>query len=164
MLSATSAVGGQDADAAAASVAVDLADRVFQGEQTTATATFRNTGTKPKDDVVLTPVGARGLDARVGVGRPGRYREAGDSATAEFVFEVTDAAAADLQTVTVNAAYTSQQQARTVSGANQLYVAYGSLAGAVQRRVRSPTSRPRRPATSTAGGPRSRRRRSQPQG
>ena len=54
----------------------------------------------------------------------------GGSATAEFVFEVTDAAAADLQTVRVDAAYTSQREPQTVSGANQLYVAYGSLAGA----------------------------------
>ena len=56
--------------------------------------------------------------------------KAGGSANAEFVFEVTDASAADLQTVTVEAAYTSKGEPNTVSGANQLYVAYGSLAGA----------------------------------
>ena len=129
-LTATSGVGGQEADAAAASVAVELADRVFQGEQTTVTATFRNTGTKPKDDVVLTPAAPEGWTLVSASGDEVGTVKQGDSATAEFTFEVTDAAAADLQTVTVTAAYTSQKQARTVSGANQLYVAYGSLAGA----------------------------------
>ena len=144
-LTDTSAVGGTNADAAAASVAVDVADRVFQGEQTTVTATFRNTGTKSKDDVVLTPSAPEGWTLVSSSGdRIGTVKKGG-SATAEFVFEVTDAAAADLQTVRVDAAYTSQREPQTVSGANQLYVAYGSLAGAFN--AISITDR----ATATAG-------------
>ncbi len=130
VLAATSAVGGKDADAYAASVAVDLADRVFQGDETTATATFRNTGTKAKDGVVLTPVAPEGWTLVSSTGDEVGTVQAGGSATAEFVFEVTDAASADLQTVTVEAAYTTQRDPNTVSGANQIYVAYGSLAGA----------------------------------
>lgn len=130
VLAATSAVGGKDADATAASVSVDLADRVFQGDETTVTATYRNTGTKKKDDVVLTAQVPEGWTLVSSKGdEPGRV-DAGDSATAEFVFVVTDKAAADQQTVTVTADYTSQRAAHKVSGANQLYVAYGSLAGA----------------------------------
>lgn len=130
VLAATSAVGGRDADASAASVSVDLADRVFQGDETTVTATFRNTGTKAKDDVVLTPAAPEGWELVSATGDRAGTVQAGGSASAEFVFEVTDAAAADRQTVGVEAAYTSQRSPQTVSGANQIYVAYGSLAGA----------------------------------
>lgn len=131
VLTDTSAVGGQDADAAAASVDVGLADRVFQGEQTTVTATFTNTGAKAKDDVVLTPVAPEGWSLVSAAGDRAATVEKGASITAEFVFEVTDAAAADAQTVTVTAAYTSaSKQQREVAGANQLYVAFGSLQGA----------------------------------
>ncbi|GAA1808374.1 NPCBM/NEW2 domain-containing protein [Agromyces neolithicus] len=130
VLAGTSSVGGRDQDATAASVAVDLGDRVFQGAQTTVSATFRNTGTKAKDGVVLTPVAPEGWTLVSSNGDQVGTVKAGGSASAEFVFEVTDAAAADLQTVSVEAAYTSQGDPNTVSGANQLYVAYGSLAGA----------------------------------
>ncbi|GAA1955540.1 NPCBM/NEW2 domain-containing protein [Agromyces allii] len=129
-LTDTSGVGGQDADAAAASVAVDLAQRVFQGEQTTVTATFRNTGSKAKDGVVLRPVAPEGWSLVSSSGDQVGTVKKGGSASAEFVFEVTDAAAADLQTVTVEAAYTSKGEPYSASGANQLYIAYGSLAGA----------------------------------
>ncbi|MFF2370484.1 NPCBM/NEW2 domain-containing protein [Agromyces sp. NPDC058110] len=129
-LTSTTGVGGDDAELSAASVAVDVANRVFQGEQTTVTARFRNTGSKSKDGVVLTPGAPEGWSLVSASGdRVGTVKKGG-TATAEFVFEVTDAAAADLQTVNVEAAYTSQRTAGTVSGANQIYVAYGSLAGA----------------------------------
>jgi alpha-glucosidase len=144
-LTDTSGVGGQEADAAAASVAVELAERVFQGEQTTVSATFTNTGSKAKDDVVLTPAAPEGWTLVAASGDQVGTVKKGDSATAEFVFEVTDAAAAGLQTVTVSAAYESGSQPRTVSGANQLYVAFGSLAGAFN--AVSITDR----ATATAG-------------
>ncbi|WP_309129696.1 NPCBM/NEW2 domain-containing protein [Microbacterium sp.] len=130
VLAATSAVGGRDADAAAASVAVDLADRVFQGEDTTVTATFRNTGTKKKDGVTLTPQVPDGWTLLSSDGAEPGSVEAGATAEATFGYTVTDAAKADLQTVTVVAEYTSQKSPQTVSGANQIYVAYGSLAGA----------------------------------
>lgn len=130
VLASTSGVGGRDQDASAASVAVELGDRVFQGEEISVGAAFRNSGTKAKDDVVLTPVAPEGWTLVSATGdRPGTVK-AGEAATAEFVFEVTDAAAADLQTMIVEAAYTSQGAAASASGANQIYVAYGSLAGA----------------------------------
>lgn len=130
VLASTSAVGGRDADVTAASVSVDVDERVFQGEQTTVTATFRNTGTKKKENVVLTPVAPDGWTLVSAEGdRPGLV-DAGSSATATFTFEVTDAAAADRQSVKVTADYVSQQSTQQVSGANEIYVAYGSLAGA----------------------------------
>lgn len=129
-LTDTSGVGGQDVDVAAASVAVDLVDRVFQGDETTVTATFTNTGAKAKDDVVLTPLAPEGWSLVASSGDQVGTVKKGGTASAEFVFEVTDAAAADLQTVAVEASYTSTGQSNTVTGANQLYVAYGSLAGA----------------------------------
>lgn len=129
-LTDTSGVGGQDADLAAASVTVDLVDRVFQGDETTVSATFTNTGSKAKDDVVLTPVAPEGWTLVSSNGAEAGTVKKGGTASAEFVFEVTDAAAADLQTVAVEAAYTSKGRQHTVTGANQLYVAYGSLAGA----------------------------------
>ncbi|MFF2273620.1 NPCBM/NEW2 domain-containing protein [Agromyces sp. NPDC058136] len=129
-LTDTSGVGGQDAEVSAASVAVDLVDRVFQGDETTVAATFTNTGNQAKDGVELTPVAPEGWTLVSASGeRPGTVKK-GASASAEFVFEVTDAAAADLQTVAVQASYTSKGTPKTVTGANQLYVAYGSLAGA----------------------------------
>lgn len=130
VLASTSSIGGRDQEASAASVSVDLGDRVFQGERATVGATFRNTGAKAKHDVTLTPVAPDGWTLVSATGdRPGTVLGS-DAVTAEFDFEVTDAAAADLQTVTVEAAYTSQREAAAVSGANQIYVAYGSLAGA----------------------------------
>lgn len=130
VLTATSAVGGRDADVTAASVSVDVDERVFQGEETTLTATFRNTGTKKKENVVLTPVAPAGWTLVSSEGdRPGLVN-AGASATASFTFEVTDVAEADQQTVKVVAGYTSQKLAQEVTGANEIYVAFGSLAGA----------------------------------
>ncbi len=131
VLSGTSAVGGRDQDASAASVDVTLEDRVFQGTQTTATATFTNTGSAAKDDVVLTPELPEGWNLVSATGESADRVEPGASMTAEFVLEVTAESGADLQTVTVTAAYTSASgQQVEVSGANQLYVAYGSLQGA----------------------------------
>ncbi|MEF3402758.1 NPCBM/NEW2 domain-containing protein [Agromyces sp. CCNWLW203] len=131
VLSGTSAVGGRDQDAAAASVDVALDDRVFQGEQTTATATFTNTGSAAKTGVSLTPVLPEGWNLVSATGDTADRVEPGASITAEFVLEVTAESGADLQTVGVTAAYTSaSNQQVEVSGANQLYVAYGSLQGA----------------------------------
>lgn len=113
-----------------ASVSVDLEDRVFQGDETTLTATFRNTGTKKKEGVTLTPQVPEGWTLVAAEGAKPGIVEAGGSAKATFEYTVTDAAEADLQTVTVVADYTSQRTQQTVSGANQIYVAYGSLAGA----------------------------------
>ncbi|WP_022891057.1 NPCBM/NEW2 domain-containing protein [Agromyces subbeticus] len=130
-LTGTSAVGGRDQDAAAASVDVTLEDRVFQGEQTTATATFTNTGSAAKTGVALTPVLPEGWTLASATGDSADRVEPGASITAEFVIAVTEQSGADLQTLTVKAAYTSaSNQQVEVAGANQLYVAYGSLQGA----------------------------------
>lgn len=130
VLSATSAVGGRDADVAAAAVSVDLDERVFQGETTMVTATFRNTGTKKKEDVVLTPSAPEGWTLVEAKGAEVARVDAGKSVLAEFVFEVPEGTAGGSQTVSVEAAYTSQKTEASTSGANQIYVAYGSLAGA----------------------------------
>lgn len=129
-LAATSAVGGRDAEVWAAQVSVALADRVFQGDTATVTATFRNTGTKKKDGVVLTPAAPEGWRLVSSTGDRAARVDAGGTATATFVFEVPEGTAGGLQTVSVDAAYSSQKNPGTASGANQLYVAYGSLAGA----------------------------------
>ncbi|GAA2886531.1 NPCBM/NEW2 domain-containing protein [Microbacterium esteraromaticum] len=130
VLSATSAVGGRDADLTAAAVSVDLEERVFQGDATTVTATFRNTGSKKKENVTLSPQLPDGWEVVSAEGERAALVEPGASFTATFEVKVTDAAEADLQTVTVTAAYTAQKTSQKVSGANQIYVAYGSLAGA----------------------------------
>ncbi|WP_240665888.1 NPCBM/NEW2 domain-containing protein [Agromyces sp. LHK192] len=130
-LTDTSGVGGQDADAAAASVSVALDGRVFQGDRTTVSATFANTGRKAKTDVALTPTAPDGWTLVSATGDRHDRVDAGGSVTGEFVYELTDQAAAGAQTVRVGAEYTSaSRQVVTVSGANQLYVAYGSIAGA----------------------------------
>ncbi|UYO97802.1 NPCBM/NEW2 domain-containing protein [Microbacterium sp. M28] len=129
-LTATSAVGGRDADASAAEVSVEVEERIFQGDTTTVTATFRNTGTKKKEDVVLVPTAPEGWKLLSSTGDRVPLVEAGGSATASFVFEVPEGTAGGLQTVSIEASYSSQKAKSTASGANQLYVAYGSLAGA----------------------------------
>ena len=130
VLAATSAVGGRDADVAAAAVSVGVDERVFQGETTTVSATFRNTGTKKKTDVTLTPTAPEGWKLVSAKGDAIARVDAGDSATATFEFEVPEGTAGGSQTVTVNAGYHSKKTEAQVSGANQIYVAYGSLAGA----------------------------------
>ena len=163
-LTATSGVGGQEADAAAASVAVELADRVFQGEQTTVTATFRNTGTKAKDDVVLTPAAPEGWTLVSASGDRGRHREAGRLRHGRVHLRgdgCRSSRPADRDGH--RGLHVAEAGAHGVRGEPALRRV--RIAGrCLQRRVRSPTSRPRRPGTSTAAAPRSPRRRSQPQG
>lgn len=131
VLHSTSAVGGDDADAAAASVDVALPAQAFQGDEVTVTATFTNTGTKHKRDVVLTPTAPEGWTLVSAEGDRAATVKKGASVQAQFVFRISDEAAASRQTVSVTAEYTSgSKQRREVTGANQLYVAYGSLQGA----------------------------------
>ncbi|NJC20988.1 alpha-glucosidase (family GH31 glycosyl hydrolase) [Arthrobacter pigmenti] len=127
----TSAVGGQDADSFAAQVNVGLEEQVFQGNNTTVTATFVNAGTKPKFDVVLTPELPEGWEVLESSGTEARKVDPGKSVTAEFVVTPSSDAAAGLQTLRVSADYKDVSKTeRSVSGANQLDVAYGSLQGA----------------------------------
>ncbi|MDD0859634.1 glycoside hydrolase family 31 protein [Arthrobacter alpinus] len=55
-LKSTSAVGGADSDATAAEVAVQLEAKVFQGQKTHASASFTNTGSNAKTNVVIAAV------------------------------------------------------------------------------------------------------------
>src|SRR5699024_3611736 len=76
----TSAVGGTDGDAGAAQVRVAVADQVFQGEDTTVTASFSNFGDQDKTDVTLAPKLPRSEERRVGKegrseGEPDEFRE-----------------------------------------------------------------------------------------
>ncbi|GAT72297.1 glycosyl hydrolase family 31 domain-containing protein [Microbacterium sp. HM58-2] len=130
-LTKTTGVGGEDADATAASVAVTPASRVFQGERTTVTATFTNDGKRTKSDVTLTPVVPDGWTLVESNGAEAASIRKGESVSAKFVFEVTDAAASGPQLLTVNAAYLAGTGTEYVkSGGNEIYVAFGSLAGA----------------------------------
>ncbi len=130
-LAGTSAVGGTDSDAMAAQLAVNLETKVFQGQKTSASATFTNTGSNAKTNVVIAPVLADGWTvsniqgATVASVAPG--------ATVQATFDLVPGAssAAGLQSVGAKASYVdSKGTSREVSGANQMYVAYGQLAGA----------------------------------
>ena len=130
-LKSSSAIGGGNADSFAAEVRVGVEKQVFQGETTTVSATFVNSGTKPKFDVVLTPVLPAGWEvvgsSRTEISKVGP----GESATVEFVVMPSSSAAAGLQTIRVHADYKDVQKTkRSITAANQLEVAYGSLQGA----------------------------------
>ncbi|WP_295011846.1 NPCBM/NEW2 domain-containing protein [uncultured Microbacterium sp.] len=126
----TSAVGGKASDASAAEVSVALDDQAFQGQGTTERVTFRNTGDHAKTAVTLAPKLADGWTV-TGTGSTTVDTVApGASATAEFTI-VPGTANAGLQTVGATATYTDAQSgSHTISGANQIDVAFGSLAGA----------------------------------
>ena len=130
VLSATSAIGGRDADVAAAALSVDLEERVFQGETTAVSATFRNTGTKKKESIEFTPIAPEGWKLISSRGEKTARVDAGESAKASFEFAVPEGTAGGSQTVTVEATYRSKKTEAQVSSANDIYVAYGSLAGA----------------------------------
>lgn len=126
-----SAVGGTDSDAKAAEVAVNLEDRVFQGQRTTASASFTNTGSNAKTDVVITPVLPDGWTASNAQGATVASVAAGATVQATFDLVPGATAGAGIQTIGAKASYKDSKTAnQEVSGANQMYVAYGSLDGA----------------------------------
>ncbi len=130
-LKATSAVGGTDSDALAAQVAMTLEDKVFQGHKTSASATFTNTGSNAKTDVVISAVVPTGWT--VGNAKGATVASVAPGATVQATFDLVPGAdsAAGKQTVGAKASYKDAKGAsQEVSGANQMYVAYGSLAGA----------------------------------
>ncbi|MGO2541623.1 MAG: NPCBM/NEW2 domain-containing protein [Specibacter sp.] len=130
-LAGTSAVGGTDSDALAAEVAVNLEDKVFQGSMTPASATFTNTGSNAKTDVVITPVVPEGWSVDNAQGAT--VASVAPGATVQATFELLPGAdaAAGLQSIGATASYTDAKgTGREVAGSNQMYVAYGSLAGA----------------------------------
>jgi len=127
----SSAVGGTDSDALAAQVAVGLDEKVFQGQKTTAAVSFTNNGSKAKTNVVIAAVAPAGWTVANAQGAT--IATVGAGATVRATFELTPGAdsAAGAQTVGAKAAYMdSASTAQEVSGANQIYVAYGNLAGA----------------------------------
>ncbi|MFD6092987.1 NPCBM/NEW2 domain-containing protein [Oerskovia sp. NPDC060338] len=131
VLAGTSAVGGKDSDAGRASVTVGLAAQVFQGQETTAELTFTNTGTKAKTDLVIEPVLPQGWTLVSSTGTTAASVAPGASVTARVVVSPAAGSAAGQQTVGARATYRDAAgDERTVSGANQLYVAYGTLAAA----------------------------------
>ncbi|MFQ4148098.1 NPCBM/NEW2 domain-containing protein [Arthrobacter sp. LAPM80] len=130
-LKASSAVGGTDSDALAAQVAVTLEDKVFQGHTTSASAMFTNTGSSAKTDVVISPVVPQGWT--ISNSKGATVASVAPGATVQATFDLLPGAnsAAGQQTVGAKASYKDAKGAsREVSGANQMYVAYGSLAGA----------------------------------
>lgn len=130
-LAGTSAVGGKDSDATAAQLAVSLDSKVFQGQETTATVAFTNTGSKAKTNVVITPKVPQGWS--IGASAGANVASVGAGATVNATFKLTpgETAAAGLQKVTATAAYKdSANAAQSVSGSNEMYVAYGSLQSA----------------------------------
>jgi len=131
VLAGTSAVGGKDSDASRASLSVGLAAQVFQGQETTAELTFTNTGTKAKTDLVVEPVLPQGWTLVSSTGTSVDSVAPGESVTARVVVSPVAGSAAGRQTVGARATYRDASgDERTVSGANQLYVAYGTLAAA----------------------------------
>ncbi|MET4003633.1 alpha-glucosidase [Arthrobacter sp. UYCu511] len=130
-LKATSAVGGTDSDAKAAEVAVQLEDKVFQGQATSASASFTNTGSNAKTNVVISPVVPAGWT--VSNAKGATVASVAPGTTVQAIFDLVPGAtsAAGQQTVGAKASYKdSKSVSQEVSGANQMYVAYGSLAGA----------------------------------
>jgi alpha-glucosidase len=130
-LKASSAVGGTDSDALAAQVAVSLDEKVFQGQKTTAAVSFTNNGSKAKTNVVIAPVVPAGWTVANAQGAT--VATVGAGSTVRATFELTPGAdsAAGAQTVSAKATYKdSASTPHEVGGANQIYVAYGALAGA----------------------------------
>ncbi|WP_231391890.1 NPCBM/NEW2 domain-containing protein [Arthrobacter sp. 35W] len=131
VLKNASATGGKDSDAAAAEVSVKLGAQVFQGAETTATAVFTNTGAKAKTDVAVAATLPEGWTVKSSTGAAAASVAPGASLAATFVVSPGASSAAGQQTVGAAATYKdSTGGAQSVSGANQLYVAFGSLAGA----------------------------------
>ncbi|WP_083508871.1 NPCBM/NEW2 domain-containing protein [Arthrobacter alpinus] len=130
-LKATSAVGGTDSDALAAAVAVNLENKVFQGSKTAASATFTNTGSNAKTNVVITPVVPAGWTVSNAQGATVAQVAPGATVQATFDLLPGSASAAGLQSIGAKATYNDSKGApQEVAGSNQMYVAYGSLAGA----------------------------------
>lgn len=131
VLKDSSAVGGKNSDAAAAQLKLSLPAQVFQGSETTATAVFSNTGDQAKNNVTLGIKVPSGWSVKSSSGTSASSVPAGASATATFVVVPGAGSAAGLQSLEATGQYKdSLGGSHNLSGANQLDVAYGSLAGA----------------------------------
>src|SRR5690606_40183291 len=115
-----------------AHVSVVVGDQVFQGEETTARVTFHNTGTRAKDDVTITPVVPEGWTVVSAEGTSAASVEPGGSLSATFVVSPGSGSSAGAQSVGGTATYRDAAGGeRTGAGTNQIDVAYGSLAAAI---------------------------------
>ena len=123
-------LGGKSQEDTAAEVRVTTGQQVFQDQETTVTAAFVNTGTKAKSNVVLTPVLPEGWTVVSSSGATAAKVEGGATSTATFVIKPGPSAKAGQQTVRVSASYAASGSTQSVTGGNQIYVAYGSLAAA----------------------------------
>ncbi|MEE2524443.1 NPCBM/NEW2 domain-containing protein [Pseudarthrobacter sp. J75] len=124
-------LGGASQEATAAEVRVTTGKQVFQNEETTVTAEFVNTGKSAKSNVVLTPALPDGWTVKTAGGASAATVAGGRSITATFVVSPGTGAKAGPQTVRVSASYAAADSSpQSVTGGNQIYVAYGSLAAA----------------------------------
>lgn len=124
-------LGGLSQEGIAAELRVGTESQVFQEQETTVTAQFVNTGTKAKSNVRVTAVLPDGWTVKSAAGDAAGEVAAGQSITATFVVVPGAAAKAGSQTVRFSASYLAADgSAHSVTGGNQIYVAYGSLAAA----------------------------------
>ena len=124
-------LGGASQEASAAEVRVTTGQQVFQDQDTTVTAEFVNTGKSAKSNVKTTPSLPEGWTVKSAAGDTAATVPGGGTATATFVISPGTSAKAGPQTVRFSASYKAVDgTAQTVAGANQIYVAYGSLAAA----------------------------------
>lgn len=124
-------LGGMSQEASAAELRVTTEQQVFQEQETTVAAEFVNTGKTTKSDVVLTPVLPDGWNVKSATGATAATVAGGQSHKATFVISPGSGTKAGPQTVRFSSSYTALDgSAQTVAGGNQIYVAYGSLAGA----------------------------------
>ncbi|MEO6529936.1 MAG: NPCBM/NEW2 domain-containing protein [Specibacter sp.] len=131
-LTGSSAIGGTDSDAKAAQLAVALEAKVFQGQKTAASASFTNNGSNAKTNVVITPVVPAGWTVSNAQGATVASVAPGVTVQATFDLVPGATSAAGLQSIGAKATYKdSKNTAQEVSGSNQMYVAYGSLTGAL---------------------------------
>lgn len=131
-LTDTSAVGGRDSDATAATLALTLPARGFQGQSVEAVAAFTNTGDQAKTDVTITPTLPEGWTIAQATGDTIASVAAGETATATFELVPGSSGPAGTVKLTASAVYVDATGAeRTVTGANTMEIAYGSLRAAV---------------------------------
>ncbi|UVJ39608.1 NPCBM/NEW2 domain-containing protein [Arthrobacter sp. CJ23] len=124
-------LGGRSQEGTAAELRVTTGQQVFQDQEATVTAEFVNTGKQAKNNVRLTPALPEGWTVKSATGDSAASVGGGQSITATFVVSPGAASKAGAQTVRFSASYAAADGTpQTVAGANQIYVAYGSLAAA----------------------------------
>ncbi|MEK8228547.1 NPCBM/NEW2 domain-containing protein [Oerskovia sp. M15] len=130
VLAGTSAVGGKDSDAGRASVTVAWRPRSSRARRRRRSSPSPTPAPRPSPTWSSNP-SSRRVDAREQHRDDGGLGRAGASVTARVVVSPAAGSAAGQQTVGARATYRDAAgDERMVSGANQLYVAYGTLAAA----------------------------------